>query len=115
MYFSFITELEGKSGLPLGRAADGQHNCAFRIYTTSPVDTLLGALLSPRAVKRRPQGYYPSADGEQEEKADDGARTRDHEVKSLALYRLSYIGEVVRLEGRTRKARSPLTGRLDFM
>ena len=26
------------------------------------------------------------------EKADDGARTRDHEVKSLALYRLSYIG-----------------------
>ena len=26
------------------------------------------------------------------ERADDGARTRDHEVKSLALYRLSYIG-----------------------
>ncbi|XP_026191923.1 uncharacterized protein LOC34621706 [Cyclospora cayetanensis] len=26
-------------------------------------------------------------------KADDGARTRDHEVKSLALYRLSYIGD----------------------
>ena len=25
--------------------------------------------------------------------ADDGARTRGHEVKSLALYRLSYTGD----------------------
>ena len=31
--------------------------------------------------------------GKKGKAADDGARTRDHEVKSLALYRLSYIGD----------------------
>ena len=33
--------------------------------------------------------------GKKGKAADDGARTRDHEVKSLALYRLSYIGYVL--------------------